>query len=107
MPDGRLLVRSGQSFMIMEPDELRRIDRWLLISVAIDMVCIVAIVAAILLSDQGAVTEDAMWSVVWMTGAILTLSAVTVGLFLTVSIGKWTQPTDQSERLKEFWNGAG
>ncbi len=107
MPDGRLLIRSGQSFMIMEPDEMRRVDRWLMISVAIDMICLVAIVTAVLLSEQGAVSEDAMWSVIWATAAVLVLSAVTIGAFLLVSLGSRTQPADQSERLEEIWKRAG
>ena len=104
MPDGRLLIRSGQSFVIMEPDEMRRVDRWLMISVAIDVICIVAIVLAVVLSEQSAVSEDAMWSVIWTTAAILALSATTIGAFLLVSLGRRTQPADQSERLEDIWN---
>ena len=107
MHDGRLLIRSGRSFVIMEPDEMRRVDRWLMISVAIDLICIVAIVTAVLLSEQGTVSEDAMWSVIWATAAILVLSAVTIGPFLRVTIGRRTQPADQSERLEDLWNRAG
>lgn len=106
MPDGRLLMRSGQSFVIMEPDEVRRLDRWLRISMAVDMICFVAIVAAFLLSEQGAVSEDAKWSIVWLTAAIVVLSAVTIGAFLLVSFGKGRQPADQSERLEDIWNKA-
>ena len=83
---------------------MRRVDRWLMISVAVDMICIVAIVMAVVLSEQGAVSEDAMWSVIWTTAAILALSTVTIGPFLLVSIGRRTQPADQSERLEDIWN---
>ena len=107
MADGRLLVPNGQSFLIIEPDEAARIDRWTIFSIAVDIVCIVAVLTTVLLQGQGRISDDGFFTVIWTATGIFILSAMAIGVPVLIAMLKRIQPADEHDRLKELWDQLG
>lgn len=101
-----MLMRNGQSFLIMESEELSRLQWWLIVSVAIDLVGIAAIVTAFVLSIQDAVSDATLWTIIWITMGSLLLSLLTIGPFIFLTFKNRTRPVDEYGRLQDIWDRA-
>ena len=106
MPDGRLLMRSGDSFLIMEPGELDRLRSWMVLSLTIDFVALIALVAAVTLSERGAISESDLFTIVWIVAGVFMLTALSVGPAMLFTLRRKMQPAEDRDRLREIWNRA-
>lgn len=104
MPDGRRLMQNGGSFLVLEPGQLRRLQSLLIASVVIDLLCIAAIVGALVLTGQGVVSEAAQWTTMWIAGGVMVCALLVIGPYLVLTTVGGGQPAAEHGRLQDIWD---
>lgn len=102
LSDGRMVVRWGYSFYIMEAEQLRRMQGWRVVYFAVQILAAVT-VAAIVLLWSGNTTAQHSWGVFYF--ALITSLAFTfVNGWRLRRLSRQKPSDDEHDRLAEAWD---